>query len=60
MQNLKPQGVAVVLQASHSCMTIRGVKKPGSLMVTSALRGIFKRDARSRSEVLSLMHQGTV
>jgi GTP cyclohydrolase I len=56
MQNLKPQGVAVVLQASHSCMTIRGIQKPGSLMVTSALRGIFKKDARSRSEVLSLMH----
>jgi len=58
MQNLKPMGVAVVLQASHSCMTIRGIKKPGSLMVTSALRGIFKKDARSRNEVLSLMHQG--
>jgi len=56
MENLKPQGVAVVLQASHSCMTIRGIRKPGSMMVTSALRGIFKRDARSRSEVLSLMH----
>jgi len=60
MQNLKPQGVAVVLQASHSCMTIRGIKKPGSLMVTSALRGIFKKDARSRNEVLSLIHQGSV
>jgi len=59
MQNVKPMGVAVVLQASHSCMTIRGIKKPGSLMVTSALRGIFKKDARSRNEVLSLMHQGT-
>ena len=56
MTNLKPQGVAVVLQASHSCMTIRGIRKPGSMMVTSALRGIFKRYARSRSEVLSLMH----
>ncbi|HNS20944.1 MAG TPA: GTP cyclohydrolase I FolE [Sedimentisphaerales bacterium] len=56
MENLKPQGVAVVLQASHGCMTIRGIRKPGSMMVTSALRGIFKRDARSRSEVLSLMH----
>lgn len=56
MQNLKPLGVAVVVQASHSCMTIRGIQKPGSLMVTSALRGIFKKDARSRSEVLSLMH----
>ena len=59
MKNLKPMGVAVVLQASHSCMTIRGIKKPGSMMVTSALRGIFKRDARSRNEVLSLMHHGT-
>ena len=55
MENLKPQGVAVVLHASHSCMTIRGIRKPGSTMVTSALRGIFKKDARSRSEVLSLM-----
>jgi GTP cyclohydrolase I len=55
MTNLKPMGVAVVLQASHSCMTIRGIRKPGSLMVTSALRGLFKKDARSRNEVLSLM-----
>ena len=58
MKNLQPQGVAVVLEASHSCMTIRGVKKPGSVMVTSALRGIFIRDPRTRSEVLSLMHNG--
>ncbi len=56
MQNLKPLGVAVVLQATHGCMTIRGIKKPGALMVTSALRGAFKKDARTRSEVLSLMH----
>lgn len=56
MQNLQPKGVAVVLEASHSCMTIRGVKKPGGVMVTSALRGIFKKDSRSRSEVLTLMH----
>ncbi len=58
MNSLKPQGVAAVLKASHSCMTIRGIKKPGSIMVTSALRGIFKRDPKSRSEVLSLMHNG--
>ena len=57
MNNLKPQGAAVVLEASHSCMTIRGIKKPGSVMVTSALRGIFKRDPRSRSEIMSLMHK---
>jgi len=57
MNSLKPMGVTVVLEASHSCMTIRGIKKPGSSMVTSALRGIFKKDPRSRSEVLSLMHK---
>lgn len=57
-ESLKPQGVAIVLEASHSCMTIRGIKKPGSIMVTSALRGIFKKDPRSRAEVLSLMHNG--
>jgi len=56
MNNLKPLGVAVLLEASHSCMTIRGIKKPGSVMVTSALRGIFKSDLKSRSEVMTLMH----
>jgi GTP cyclohydrolase I len=58
MDSLKPKGVAVVLEASHSCMTIRGIKKPGSVMVTSSLRGIFRKDPKSRSEVLSLMHNG--
>ena len=57
MNSLKPMGVTVVLEASHSCMTIRGIKKPGSTMVTSALRGIFKKDPRSRNEVLSLLHK---
>jgi len=56
MKSLKPKGVAVVLEASHSCMTIRGTKKPGSTMVTSALRGTFRKDPRSRNEILSLMH----
>lgn len=56
MENLKPKGVSVVLEASHSCMTIRGIKKPGAMMVTSALRGIFKKDSRSRAEILTLMH----
>jgi GTP cyclohydrolase I len=58
MESLNPRGVAVVLEASHSCMTIRGIKKPGSMMVTSALRGIFKKDPRSRSEIISLIHNG--
>ena len=53
---LRPKGVAVVLEASHSCMTIRGIKKPGSVMVTSALRGLFKKDSKSRNEVLSLIY----
>jgi GTP cyclohydrolase I len=57
MESLKPLGVAVVLEASHSCMTIRGIKKPGSIMVTSSLRGLFKSDPRSRSEIMSLMHK---
>lgn len=56
MKHLEPIGVAVVLEASHSCMTIRGIQKPGAVMVTSSLRGIFKRDPRSRAEVLTLMH----
>lgn len=56
MNSLKPRGVAVVLEASHSCMTIRGIKKPGSVMVTSSLRGIFRRDPKSRSEIMSLIH----
>jgi GTP cyclohydrolase I len=57
MEHLKPLGVAVVVEASHSCMTIRGIKKPGSTMVTSALRGLFRKDSRSRNEILSLLHQ---
>jgi GTP cyclohydrolase I len=56
MSNLKPMGVAVVLEAAHSCMTIRGIKKPGSIMVTSAVRGRFRKDPRSRNEIMSLIH----
>ena len=56
MDNLAPKGVAVVMQATHSCMTCRGVRKAGSVMVTSAMRGRCKADARTRSEVLALLH----
>ncbi|MGA2173323.1 MAG: GTP cyclohydrolase I FolE [Sedimentisphaerales bacterium] len=59
MSNLKPLGVAIVLEASHSCMTIRGIKKPGSVMVTSAVRGTFRKDPRSRNEIMSLIHSGS-
>jgi GTP cyclohydrolase IA len=53
--NLKPDGVAVVIEASHACMTARGVRTPGVSMVTSRLMGCFLEDQRSRKEVLSLM-----
>jgi GTP cyclohydrolase IA len=53
--NLKPEGVAVVIEASHACMTARGVRTPGVSMVTSRLMGCFLDDQRSRKEVLSLM-----
>jgi len=53
--NLQPHGVAVVIEASHACMTARGVRTPGVGMVTSRLMGCFLDDQRSRKEVLSLM-----
>ncbi len=53
--NLKPHGVAVVIEAQHGCMTGRGVKTPGVSMVTSRLMGCFLDDHRSRKEALSLM-----
>ncbi len=52
---LKPQGVAVVIEASHACMTARGVRTPGVSMVTSRMMGVFRDDERSRKEVLALM-----
>lgn len=55
MDSLSPKGVAVVIEATHTCMTVRGVNKPGSTMVTSALRGSFIKDQRTRAEVLSLI-----
>lgn len=58
MKRLEPQGVLVVVDAEHLCMSMRGIKKPGAKTVTSAVRGIFKRDAKSRTEALSLIHGG--
>jgi GTP cyclohydrolase I len=56
MEELNPIGAACVIEAVHTCMTIRGAKKHGSRMVTSALRGIFKENPASRAEMLSLMY----
>ncbi|MDR0522624.1 MAG: GTP cyclohydrolase I FolE [Planctomycetaceae bacterium] len=56
-RELKAKGVAVVIEATHTCMTVRGVKKPGSLCITSALRGGFLKNPSSRAEILSLINK---
>jgi GTP cyclohydrolase I len=52
---LKPVGVMVVIEAEHTCMSLRGVKKPGALTITSAIRGGFRKDSRTRAEAMSLI-----
>ena len=54
-ENLRPKGVAVVIEATHACMTARGVRTPGVMMTTSRMMGTFREDERSRREVLALM-----
>ena len=54
-KTLEPKGVAVVLEATHTCMTMRGVKKPGSVMTTSAMRGLIRENLATRTEVLGLI-----
>ena len=55
-KQLNPKGVAVVVEATHSCMTVRGVKKQGSVMFTSQLLGLFKRSEKTRAEFMALIH----
>jgi GTP cyclohydrolase IA len=56
IEELDVKGVAVVIEATHTCMTIRGVRKPGSICVTSAMKGIFRSNLSSRSEVMTLIY----
>ncbi len=58
MEALEPSGVAVVIEAEHLCMGMRGVKKPGALTITSAVRGIFAENAATRAEAFSLLNGG--
>jgi GTP cyclohydrolase I len=55
-EELKPDGVAVVCEAVHTCMTMRGVKKPGSTVITSAMRGAFEKNVTSRTEIMALIY----
>jgi GTP cyclohydrolase I len=54
-EGINPEGVAVVVEAEHLCMTMRGIKKPGSSIITSVVRGIFRRNSKTRAEFLSLL-----
>ncbi len=56
LEGMNPRGVAVVVQAQHLCMIMRGVEKPGSSITTSAMRGLFRSSVATRSEFLSLVH----
>jgi GTP cyclohydrolase I len=58
MEKLEPRGAIVVVEAEHLCMAMRGIRKPGALTITSAVRGIFKTDASTRAEAMSLLLAG--
>ena len=59
MHQLDARGAGVIIEATHTCMTIRGVKKPGAVMVTSAMRGLFKTNLATRTEAINLMTGGS-
>ncbi|HTU92152.1 MAG TPA: GTP cyclohydrolase I FolE [Gemmataceae bacterium] len=56
MEEIKPRGVAVILEATHTCMTIRGVRKPGGICTTSAMRGVFRDNQATRDELMALIY----
>ncbi|NQU23125.1 MAG: GTP cyclohydrolase I FolE [Candidatus Nealsonbacteria bacterium] len=56
VEELNAKGVAVVIEATHTCMTVRGVRKPGSICVTSAMKGVFRSRASSRAEIMTLIY----
>jgi GTP cyclohydrolase I len=58
MEKLGAKGVGVILEAAHTCMTVRGVRKPGSIVVTSAMRGLFKSNLATRTEAINLLTGG--
>ena len=55
MKKLKPKGVMVIIEAEHMCISMRGVKKPGVMTITSAVRGIFRKNEKTRAEAMSLI-----
>jgi len=57
MEKLNPRGVLVQIEAEHLCMNMRGVKKPGAIVITEAVRGNFRSDERTRAEALSLLRR---
>jgi GTP cyclohydrolase I len=60
MRTLQPRGVMVVIEAEHLCMTIRGARKPGTMTVTSVVRGLFRENEATRMEALALLRNGRV
>jgi GTP cyclohydrolase I len=58
MAKLEPRGVVAVLECEHMCMAMRGIQKPGSRTITSAVRGVFQREAKTRSEAMALIFHG--